>query len=126
MLEEALEQREDDVRPRVPHVDAPVDGRAAGVDADAAGLARLDRHDLTAQRVLDAQLAHAREATQRERRPKLGPAQLALELRGERQQGGLLAVAAHELHADREAVVAPPTGTEMDGWPVRFHSSAKG
>ena len=31
----------------------------------------------------------------------LGPAQLALELRGEREQGGLLAVATNELHTDR-------------------------
>ena len=62
-----------------------------------------------------------------DRRPTVRPAQLALELRGEREQRGLLAVAAHELHADRQAVVARGRpGTEIDGWPVRFHSTANG
>ena len=37
VLEEALEQREDDERAGVADVDAAVDGRAAGVDAHAAG-----------------------------------------------------------------------------------------
>ena len=64
VLEKALQQGEDEVRARVADVDPPIDGRAAGVDADAAGLARLDGNDPAAQRVLDAQLAHGREVIQ--------------------------------------------------------------
>ena len=58
VLEEALEQREDDVGPRVADVDARVDRRPAGVDADAAGVARLERHDLPGTRVVQGNRAH--------------------------------------------------------------------
>ena len=61
VLEEALEQREDDVRAGVAHVDSAVDRRAAGVDADLAGVARLATAGAPAvERVVRANLAHAR------------------------------------------------------------------
>jgi hypothetical protein len=41
VFEEAREQGEDDERTRVSDVDARVDGGTAGVDADAAAIARL-------------------------------------------------------------------------------------
>src|SRR6185295_3302928 len=53
VLEEALEQGEDHERARVPDVDAPIHSRAAGVDADPARLARLERANLARQRVVD-------------------------------------------------------------------------
>ena len=88
VLEKALQEREDDVRPRVADVDAAVDRRAAGVDADPPAVARLDGDDLAAERVVDAQLAHAREATARGCPQESGgltvrPAQLRFELGGE-------------------------------------------
>ena len=54
--QEAGEQREDDEGPGVADVDAAVDGRPAGVDADLA--AGVERGQLAAQRVLDPNLAH--------------------------------------------------------------------
>ena len=59
VLEEPLEQREDDERARVADVDPVVDGRAAGVDPDAAR-ARAARGRLTAAgaRVVQADRAH--------------------------------------------------------------------
>ena len=54
VLQEALEQGEDDERPRVADVDAAVDRRPAGVDADLAGIARLELAGLAAEGVLDA------------------------------------------------------------------------
>jgi hypothetical protein len=61
VLEEALEQGEHHVGAGVPNVDAPVDGRAAGVDPHPGWVARLERAQLSAQRVVDANLAHRRE-----------------------------------------------------------------
>ena len=60
VLEEALEQRGDDVGPRVADVDAVVDRRPAGVDADAAGVARLERQLAPGARVVQADLARHR------------------------------------------------------------------
>ena len=60
MFEEALQQAEDHERARVADVDAAVDGRPAGVDADAAGVARAQRQHLAAARVVQDDLAHAR------------------------------------------------------------------
>src|SRR5207248_4639871 len=57
VLEEALEQREDHVRARVPDVNGPVDGGSAGVDRHLAGIARLELADPAGERVLDADLA---------------------------------------------------------------------
>ena len=61
MLEKPLEQGEDDVGPGVADVNAPVDGRPTGVDAHPRWVAGLERADLAAQRVVDADLAHRRE-----------------------------------------------------------------
>jgi hypothetical protein len=58
VLEEALEQREDDVRPGVADVDARIDRRPAGVDAHAAGIARLERRDAAGTRVVQGDRAH--------------------------------------------------------------------
>ena len=52
VLQEAAQQREQHVGPRVAHVYAPVHGRAAGVDAHARRVARLDRADLARQGVV--------------------------------------------------------------------------
>ncbi len=59
-LEEAGEQREDDEGAGVADVDAAVDGRPAGVDADD-GVERLERPLLAAQGVPDPHLAHRGE-----------------------------------------------------------------
>ena len=59
VLEEALEQREDDERAGVADVDARVDRRPAGVDADATGVARLERHDPPGTRVMQGNRPHA-------------------------------------------------------------------
>ena len=48
VAQEALEQREDDERPRVADVDAAVDGRPAGVDADAVAGTRDELLELAA------------------------------------------------------------------------------
>ena len=106
VLEEALEQREDHERPRVPDVDPAVDRRAAGVDADPVAVARLDRDDVAAQRVVNAQLAHAREATQAtgglRSVQRSSPSSCAA--RPMRVASSLCA--SHDHHADRQAVVA--------------------
>ena len=62
VLEEAAQKREDDERPGVADVDAPVDGRTAGVDTDLTRLAGLESADLAAQRVLDAHVRHVADA----------------------------------------------------------------
>ena len=51
-LEQAPQQEEDHIWPRVADVDARVHGRPAGVDADAALLARLQGAQLTGERSL--------------------------------------------------------------------------
>src|SRR5215211_7219988 len=61
--QEALEQPEDDERARVADVHPRVDRGPAGVDPDPAGLPRLERNDLPGERVVDADLTHARKAT---------------------------------------------------------------
>ena len=58
VTKQPAEQHEDDVGPRVADVDPPVDGGPAGVDARAAGFARLERAHLARKRVLDPHLAH--------------------------------------------------------------------
>jgi hypothetical protein len=65
--QEALQQGEDDERPGVADVDAPVDRRAAGVDPHLAGLARLELANLAAERVVDANRHHARMLLGRKR-----------------------------------------------------------
>jgi glyoxylase-like metal-dependent hydrolase (beta-lactamase superfamily II) len=50
VLQEPLQQRIDDERPRVPDVDARVDRGPAGVDPDPAGIAWLERPLLTGER----------------------------------------------------------------------------
>ena len=52
VLEEALEQAEHDERPRVADVDAAVNGRAAGVDADLSRFTGTQRQQLAAERVV--------------------------------------------------------------------------
>jgi hypothetical protein len=64
VLEKALELREDHERPRVAHVHARVDRRAAGVDADAAGVARLERLHLAGARVVERDRPHAGDLSQ--------------------------------------------------------------
>ena len=58
VFEEALHQAEDDERARVADVDAAVDGRPAHVDADPPGVARVQRQELAAAGVVQADLAH--------------------------------------------------------------------
>ena len=58
VLEEALELGEDDVRARVADVHARVDRRPAGVDADLAGVAGLQRPHLAGARVVEADFSH--------------------------------------------------------------------
>ena len=57
VLEEALEQRGDDVGPRVADMDAVVDRRPARIDAHAARVARLERLLAAGARVVQADLA---------------------------------------------------------------------
>ena len=59
VLEEALEQGENDERPRVADVDAPVHRGAAGVDAHAAIRARLEGLAPAAARVVERDVPHA-------------------------------------------------------------------
>ena len=126
VFQKALEEREDDERPRVSNVQPAVDGGPAGVDADPPAVARLDRDDLAAQRVVDVQPAHAREATQ--------------------ETGGLRSVQRSSASScaarPRRVASSPwrptscipigspssliPAGTDTDGCPVTFHSTAKG
>jgi hypothetical protein len=60
VLEEALELLGNDVGTGVADVDAGVDRRAARVDADPAGVARLERRELARAGVVQAYPAHAR------------------------------------------------------------------
>src|SRR4051812_41121670 len=57
MFEEALEQAEDDERPRIADVDAGIDRRAAGVDANFA-VALVEGHEGPGSRVLQRNLRH--------------------------------------------------------------------
>jgi hypothetical protein len=56
--QEALEQREDDVRARVADVDAVVDRRAAGVDADLAGSPGFEGLELAREGVVQYDRPH--------------------------------------------------------------------
>ena len=71
VLEEALQQREDDVGPGVAYVYAAVHGGPARVDADLRRIARLERAHGAAERVLDPNLAHSgAKATRSDGRPR--------------------------------------------------------
>src|SRR5204863_5858265 len=62
VLEESLEEAEDRVRPGVAHVHARVDRGAAGVDAHAARIARLELAERLREGVLDADGARHQSA----------------------------------------------------------------
>ena len=59
VLEEALVEAEHHVRARIPDVDAPVDGRTAGVYANFA-VGRLQRTQAPGSRVMEPNLRHRR------------------------------------------------------------------
>ena len=79
--QEPAQDHEDDVGPGVADVDAAVDGRAAGVDADAARLAGLERHHRAGPRVVQPDRAHAPDPSAAFRRRGAGTASLRMPIK---------------------------------------------
>ena len=110
---------EDDERARVADVDAAVDGRAAGVDADPARVARLERPQLAA-------CACRAGGSRASRRAASTPARQRSRARRDRQRGDALAAAdeAHPLAGRRLDVDA--LGGEPERAGERARASRRG
>ena len=139
VLEEALEERGDDVGPRVADVDAVVDRRPARVDAHAAGVARLERLLAPRARVVQADLAGHRPPIYARcgqdgwpapgrpgpciRSPAM-PGELPHARRLADARRGLLARCPSAISAPRRAST-PPTTSAWATWAARGRSAAR-